>query len=549
MSIRNKKSVVLFPLILALVLVSGIFIGLKLNRSGISDRLLILPRGDKVNNVLNLIEDSDVDSVSRDKLEETAIESILQKLDPHSVFIPADELKAVNEPLEGNFSGIGIQFNTQNDTIIVVSTIPNGPSERIGLRAGDRLVRINDTIVAGVKMPTNDIVKKLKGTKGSKVKVTIKRPGVKDSIDFRVARDVIPLYSVDISYMIAPKIGYIKINKFAKTTHEEFVSAAKSLHKHGMKKMIIDLRGNSGGLLESAIKIADEFLDDHQLIVYTKGRARSRTESYSKPGGECLKDSVIILIDESSASASEILAGAIQDNDRGWIVGRRSFGKGLVQEQSMLPGGAAIRLTIARYYTPSGRCIQKPYNDGKENYYNELHNRMLHGEMEKADSIKFNDSLRYKTTGGRTVYGGGGIMPDFFIPVDTSAFSKYYYLLHEKGMIYRFAFYYSDANRKSLEKHKTYQALIKYLKKENILEKLLGYAEKHGIKRNYSDLKISSVLLETQLESYIVRNFFDNNGFYPVINTLDNTVKKAIEIYEGEKVASFQQKKPQSSKD
>ncbi|HEY4788794.1 MAG TPA: S41 family peptidase [Bacteroidales bacterium] len=533
MSVHNKKSVVLFPLILALILISGIFIGLKLNRSGISDRLLILPRGDKVNNVLNLIEDSYVDSVSRDNLEETAIEAILQKLDPHSVYIPADEFQAVNEPLEGNFSGIGIQFNAQNDTIIVVNTVPNGPSERIGLRAGDRLVRINDTIVAGVKMPTGDIVKRLKGPKGSKVKVTIKRLGVKDSIDFRVSRDVIPLYSVDAAYMLAPQVGYIKINKFAKTTHEEFLTAAKKLHKEGMKKIIVDLRGNSGGLLESAIRIADEFLDDHQLIVYTKGRARARTESYSKPGGECLKDSVIILIDESSASASEILAGAIQDNDRGWIVGRRSFGKCLVQEQSMLPGGAAIRLTIARYYTPSGRCIQKPYNNGKTNYFNELHNRILHGEMEQADSIKFNDSLRYKTVGGRIVYGGGGIMPDYFVPADTSLFSNYYYMLHEKGILYRFAFHYSDANRKILAKFKTYQALIKFLKKENVFEKMLDYADKQGIKKNYSDIKISSELLQTQLEAYIVRNFFDNNGFYPVYNTIDSTIKEAVIIFEG----------------
>jgi len=299
-----------------------------------------------------------------------------------------------------------------------------------------------------------------------------------------------------------------------------------------MKKIIVDLRGNTGGLLESAIKIADEFLDDHQLIVYTKGRSRSKTEASSKPGGECLKDSVVVLIDETSASASEILAGAIQDNDRGWIVGRRSFGKGLVQEQSPLPGGSAVRLTIARYYTPSGRCIQKPYNKGKVNYYNELHNRMLHGEMEKADSIKFNDSLKYKTTGGRVVYGGGGIMPDFFVPVDTSEYSGYYYQLLEKGIIYRFAFYYSDNNRKALAKFKNYHSLVKALNKEKLLDKLSSYAEKLGIKKNPNDLKTSSSLLQTQLEAYIVRNFFDNNGFYPVFNSNDNTVKKALEICE-----------------
>lgn len=532
MSIRNKKSVVLFPLTLAIILILGIFIGLKLNRSGISDRLLILPRGDKVNNVLNLIEDSYVDTVSRNKLEEVAIESVLKELDPHSVYIPADELEAVNDPLEGNFSGVGIQFNPQNDTIIVVATVPNGPSELVGIKPGDRLIRVNDTIVAGVKMATNDIIRKLKGIKGTKVKITIKRPGSKDSIDFNITRGAIPLYSIDVSYMVAPKIGYIKINKFAKTTYDEFMKAAKDLHRQGMTKVIIDLRGNTGGLLESTIKIADEFLDDHQMIVYTKGRARSEMESYSKPGGECMRDSLIILIDESSASASEILAGAIQDNDRGWIVGRRSFGKGLVQEQSPLPGGAAVRLTIARYYTPSGRCIQKPYNKGKDNYYNELHNRMLHGEMEQADSIRFNAALKFKTKKGRIVYGGGGIMPDFFTPIDTSEYSNYYYQLSEKGMVYRFAFRFSDTNRKNLEKHKNYTSLVKALKKENLINKLADYAEKHGIKRDPKGIRTSSSLLQTQLEAYIVRNFFDNSGFYPILNASDNTMKKALKIFE-----------------
>lgn len=532
MSIRNKKSVVILPLVLALTLILGIYLGLKLNRSGISERLLIMPQGDKVNNVLNLIEDSYVDSVSRNKLEETAIQSILKELDPHSVFIPAEELQAVNEPLEGNFSGIGIQFNVQNDTIIVVNTVPNGPSERIGIKPGDRLVRVNDSLIVGKKLGNADVTKRLKGPKGSKVKVTVKRPGVKDSIDFQVTRDVIPLYSIDASYMIEPTIGYVKINKFARNTHDEFNKAVKELHQQGMKKIIVDLRGNSGGYLESAIKIADEFLDDHQLIVYTKGRARHKTEAFSKPGGECLKDSVVVLIDETSASAAEILAGAIQDNDRGWIVGRRSFGKGLVQEQSPLPGGSAVRLTIARYYTPSGRCIQKPYDHGKESYYNELHNRMLHGEMEDADSIKFDKRMQFKTRKGRIVYGGGGIMPDFFIPFDTVAYTKYYSRLFEKGIIYRFAFQYSDVNRQKLSKNKTYQDLAKTLKKEKLLDKLSEYAEKQGIKKNSSDMKTSANLLQTQLEAYIARNFFDNNGFYPILNTSDSTVLRAIKIFE-----------------
>jgi carboxyl-terminal processing protease len=531
MSIQNKKSVVLFPLILALVLIIGMLFGVKLSHSGISERLLIYPRADKVNNVLNLIEDSYVDTVSRDKLEEVAIESILQKLDPHSVYIPANEFQEMNEPLEGNFSGIGIQFNMQNDTVVVTSTIVNGPSKKVGVKPGDRIVKVNDSIIAGVKMTDDNIIKKLKGEKGTLVKISVKRRGINGLIDFKISRDKILLSSIDVSYLIAPKIGYIKINKFSKTASDEFIAAVKKLHSRGMKKLIVDLRGNGGGLLETAIKIADQFLDDRQLIVYTEGRARSRSNSYSTPGGECLHDLLIVLLDETSASASEVFAGAIQDNDRGLIVGRRSFGKGLVQEQSLLPGGSAIRLTIARYYTPTGRCIQKPYNKGKDNYLEEVHKRFLHGEMEQADSIKFNDSLKYVTPRGHIVYGGGGIMPDFFVPIDTSAFSEYFYQVREKGLINNYAFYYSDTNRPLLSKFKTYHDLANYLKKKNILEKFVKYADEHGVKRNFNDLKISSSVLQVYLEATIVRNFFDNAGFYPMINSIDNTMHKAIEIF------------------
>ncbi len=531
MSIHNKKSVVLFPLILALILVLGMYLGVKLNKSGISERLLIYPRVDKVNSVLNLIEDSYVDSVSRQKLEEVAIESVLQKLDPHSVYIPADELQAMNEPLEGNFSGIGIQFNSQNDTIIVISTVPNGPSERVGVKPGDRIIKVGDSLVAGIKMPSDNVIKKLKGKKGSTVKISVKRKGFKELVDFQITRDVIPLYSVDVSYMIASQVGYIKINKFAKTTYEEFLTSVRNLHAQGMKKMVLDLRGNGGGLLETAIKIADQFLDDHELIVYTEGRVRPRVNSYSSPGGECLKDSLVILMDEYSASASEILAGALQDNDRCYVVGRRSFGKGLVQEQSPLPGGAAMRLTIARYYTPTGRSIQKSYTKGPEKYFEEVHDRYVHGEMDKADSIKFNDSLKFVTPKGRVVYGGGGIMPDLFVPIDTSAYTYFYYHVREKGLIYKFAFTYTDANRPALSKFKSYQELNEYLKKVNILDQFIKFTEKQGIDRYPSDIEISGKVIGTQVEAYIVRNFFDNSGFFPIINSIDNTINKALELY------------------
>lgn len=530
MSSHNKKSVALFPLILAIVLVLGIYIGIKLSNSRTSERLLIYPRVDKVNSILNMIEDSYVDSVSRDKLEKVAIESILQSLDPHSIYIPADMAQSTNESLDGNFTGIGIQYNIQSDTIIVMNTVMDGPSEKAGVKTGDRIIKVNDTLIAGVKITNDKIIKSLKGQKGTRVKLSMRRNGYKDLIDFEIIRDIVTLRSVETSYMINSETGYLKISKFSKNTYDEFIKAVTDLHKKGMKNIIIDLRGNGGGYLETVVKIADEFLDDHQLIVYQKGRARHQINSESTPGGICLKDSVAILIDEYSASASEILAGAIQDNDRGWIVGRRSYGKGLVQEQSLLPGGALIRLTIARYYTPSGRCIQKPYKDGSEVYYDDIHKRFLHGEMVKADSIKFNDSLKFLTPKGRIVYGGGGIMPDFFVPMDTVSYSNYDYQIKEKGLLYRFAFDYSDTHRVELIKFKTYQQLADFLNKQNIMERFSTYLSKKGIFQKDKELHPTQKLLKTELVAYIVRNFFGNDGFYPIYNTIDKTVLKSMEV-------------------
>ncbi len=530
MSFHNKKSVVILPLVLAIVLATGIYIGIKLGSSKTSEQLLIFPRIDKVNSVLNLIEDSYVDSVSRDKLEKVAIDAILQKLDPHSVYIPADLALASNESLEGNFTGIGIQYNIQSDTIVVISVITDGPSEKAGIKGGDRIIKVNDTLVAGVKITNDKIIKKLKGPKGTDVKLAIRRGGITDLLDFDIIRDIVAIRSVDASYMVNRETGYIKINKFSKNTYEEFMTSVKDLHRQGMKKIIIDLRGNGGGYLETVVKIADEFLDDHQLIVYQKGRSSHPVKSYSTPGGVCLNDSVAILIDEYSASASEILAGAIQDNDRGWIVGRRSFGKGLVQEQSPLPGGALIRLTVARYYTPTGRCIQKPYKDGVENYYEDIHKRYLHGEMARADSIKFNDSLKFITPKGRVVYGGGGIMPDFFVPLDSISISDYYYKVKEKGLIYRYGFVYSDLYRGELAKFRTYRQLLSFLNKQQLMKKFNVFIAKYGIYPTPYEIQISEKNIQTELESYIVRNFFDTDGFYPVYNTIDKTVLKSLKV-------------------
>lgn len=530
MNIQNKKWVVLLPLVFAGLLILGIYVGLHLKDSTITNRLLIYPKTDQVNSLLNLIEDSYVDTVSRGKLEEFAIDAILNQLDPHSVYIAADKVQESNEPLEGNFSGIGVNFNMQEDTIIVLGTIANGPSEKAGIRAGDRIVEVNDSIVAGKLISSENIVRRLKGKLGTPVKISVKRNGFTDLIDFKVIRDIIPLYSVDIAYMIAPQTGFIKISKFAKTTTDEFLKATKALHKEGMKKLILDLRGNTGGLLDAAIKMADQFLDDKQLIVYTEGRARSRSESFSTSGGECLHDSLVILMDEMSASASEIVAGAIQDNDRGWIIGRRSFGKGLVQEPALLPGGAIVRLTIARYYTPTGRCIQKSYKNGTQKYYEEIHDRFLNGEFEQADSIKPLDSLKFTTPKGRIVFGGGGIYPDYFVPLDTTYFSKYYYQVRDKGFLYSFAFAFSDEHREMLGKIAGYKKLQFRLQAMNILQAFIKYTEKRNIEPSKADLQISGKIIQVQLEALIIRNFYDNAGFYPVINTMDNTVDKAIDV-------------------
>jgi carboxyl-terminal processing protease len=524
MSIRNRTSVIIFPLIIAITLVAGIYIGLKLSQYGFNNQLMIYPRGDKVNTVLNLIEDSYVDTISREKLEETAIESILKTLDPHSVYIPPREVAAMNEPLEGNFSGVGIQFNSYKDTFLVISVIKDGPAHKAGVKAGDRIVTVNSIPVAGKKMTTDSIIGMLKGKKGSNVNVSIKRRGQKNLLAFTLTRNLIPLPSIDAAYMITPTTGYIKINKFAKTTHEEFVKACKELHRQGMTQMLLDLRENTGGLLEAAIDIADEFLDDHKLIVYTQGRARARTDAYSEAGGECLNDKLVILIDEYTASASEILAGAIQDNERGTIAGRRSFGKGLVQEQSPLPGGAMIRLTIARYYTPSGRCIQKSYQNGKAKYYDEIRSRTEHGELEVADSIKFDPKLQYHTTKGRIVYGGGGIMPDLFIPADTSGFTPLYYLIHRKGLLSSFVFEYTDRNRLSLEKIKSSTLMVNELTKNRVLDNFYTFLRKEAPSIHSSDFVRSKKIIENELYTSIIRNFFDETEVYKLINNTDKTV-------------------------
>ena len=529
MKYNNKFVTVLTPVLFAITLILGIIIGNKLKINS-NKEIVLYPQLNKLDAVLNYIQEEYVDSVSKDDLIEKTIPEVLQQLDPHSIYIPAKDLEEMNEPLEGNFDGIGIQFNIQNDTIMVINTIPKGPSERVGIKAGDRIVTVNDSIIAGIGIKSNDVVKLLKGKRGTKVKVGIKRKNVNHLLNFTITRDKIPLESIDIAYMITNNIGYVKISKFARTTYREFVNAISKLKTKGMKKIIVDLRGNSGGYMDAATNIADEFLDEGKLIVFTKGRNRKKEEIYATSRGLLKKEEVAILIDEWSASASEILAGAIQDNDRGIIIGRRSFGKGLVQEPTYFSDGSGLRLTIARYYTPTGRCIQKPYNHNLKDYYNDINERYLHGEFTQKDSINLPDSLKYKTPKGKIVYGGGGIMPDYFVPVDTEGVSPFLTKIMSKALIYEFAFKYSDDNRKTLEKYTDWKSFDKYLDTQNLYPKFLKFVKQKGVEISKQDTLTSKKLILNYLKAYIARNIIDDKGFYPIIFKYDNTIKKAIEI-------------------
>jgi carboxyl-terminal processing protease len=526
---KNKRGTYL-PLLFALVLMAGIFIGSLINKGQVQERLLIYPRTDKINNILNYIEDKYVDSVSKKEITENVIPKIIENLDPHSVYIPAKDLQRFNEPLIGNFSGIGVQFNNINDTVIIIRTIPNGPSEKVGVMAGDRIVKVNGERISGVNMPTDSIVAKLRGPKSSQVNITVFRRIENDTIDFDIIRDDIPLYSLDIRYMITDSIGYIKLSKFSSTTFEEYSEAYLELKNMGMQKLILDLRGNGGGYLNLAIQIADQFLEDKKLIVYTEGRNSPRKNYYATSQGMSLDIDVAVLIDEFSASASEILAGALQDNDRGLIIGRRSFGKGLVQDHTEFNDGSALRLTIARYYTPTGRCIQKPYENGNEAYYLDIHQRLEHGEFFTEDSIVFADSLKYTTPLGKEVYGGGGIMPDIFVPADSLELNSYYAKVKNRGLIYRFTFDYADQHRSLLNKNsESLEQLMAYIDRQDIIREFVAYARSKGIEASRKEIRASEHMLETSLKAEIAQKIFDNAGFYPIIHQIDKTLQIAIE--------------------
>lgn len=529
MSYNNSKKIVFLPLVLGISLALGIIIGRYLpSDKDFSRHSSIRSRNDKLNNILNIIESNYVDSVNRNELIESAIPAILKKLDPHSVYISAKDLARANEPLQGNFEGIGISFSMLTDTILVISTIPGGPSEKLGLLPGDKILYVNDSLVAGKHIVDEKVMGMLKGPRGTVVKIKILRNGQKELLPFEITRDKIPIYSVDINYMVNDHTGYIKINTFAMTTFSEFMKGLRELKEHGMTSLILDLRGNSGGIMEAAIQVADQFLDEGQLIVYTKGRASPRNEARATGKGEFKTGNLVVLIDEWSASASEILAGALQDNDRGTIIGRRSFGKGLVQEPIPFPDGSGMRLTIARYFTPTGRSIQKPYKEGFDKYFDDLNKRYIHGEFEVSDSIHFSDSLKFTTPGGRIVYGGGGIMPDKFVPVDTSGLSPYF--LKVRSYIYRFALKYTESHREELKKYTESGEMVKYLDKQALLDQFAQFASANGIKRDPAGLNTSGRIIHTQIKAYIARNILDNKGFYPIWEQIDTTLEYAIDF-------------------
>lgn len=547
---KRDKLIIYGPLILAVTLVLGIFLGniftqlkvrslisSEISRQSTKNRinlgpahgLGLTPKNDKINSALYYVLNDYVDSVPLGEINEDVIPAILKNLDPHSVYIPARDFQKYNEPLTGNFSGIGVLFNMNEDTVAIIRPIANGPSELVGIIPGDRIVEVEGTVVAGVKMSSDDIVSMLKGEKGTPVKIKVKRRGKPELIEFEIIRDDIPIYSVDVHYMVTEETGYVKISNFAQTTYKEFITAVDALKKEGMKKIIIDLRANGGGIMDAAINIADQFLDDGQLIVYTEGRSRPRKNEYATSTGILKENEVLILIDEFSASASEILAGAIQDNDRGLIVGRRSFGKGLVQEQMSFTDGSAIRLTVAKYYTPTGRSIQKPYTDDRQDYYNDISLRYMHGEFENRDSISFSDSLKYITPEGNVVYGGGGIMPDIFVPVDTTYYSEYLNRLTNLGLTHRFAFQYTDEHRENLKKMETVEEIRDYLDDDDIRKTFIAYAKEKGVEPDPEGFRISEKFILTQIKAYVARNILDNNGFYPMIREMDHTLQVAID--------------------
>lgn len=540
---KNSKRTILFPLILAVGVVLGLAFGRYTGRNSTVLQLRgLLQRAqmpdNKLTQTLSFIENLYVDSISMDSLAEHVIPLLVKELDPHSVYVPADEMAELNEPLEGEFDGIGVVFNMATDTVIVLNVIPHGPSDKAGIKAGDRIIEIDDSLVAGQKIPQNRIVKRLRGRRGTKVRLGLARQHIDGLVDVEVTRDVIPIKSIEAAFRIADGIGYIKLGQFARTSTAELIRAIAALRAEGVTKLIFDLRGNAGGYLDQAISIANEFLHEGQLIVYTEDRARKQLREYADGTGSAQDMELAVLVDEGSASSSEILAGALQDNDRGTIVGRRSFGKGLVQRQIPYSDGSALRLTIARYYTPTGRSIQKPYTIGdEENYAADMLHRYENNEFFSADSIRFADSLKRVTPGGKVVYGGGGIMPDVFVPADTTDVTRYFIEVVGRNILYRYTIEYADRHREALNAVQTLDELDRLLDSDTTLvEDFVRYAARQGVAPRWREIARSRKLIEAQLRAYIGRNTaLEDNGFYANIYPVDDVIVRAMEVLKAQK--------------
>lgn len=526
-----KKTATWVPLIVALAFIAGILAS-DLFRGG---HTAGTASQKKFQTILNLIRNDYVDEVNLDSLLENSIPALLQNLDPHSAYIPASDLRSVNEELDGSFCGIGVQFMINNDTITVIEVVSGGPSEKIGMRAGDRIVKVDGEDVAGIGITNEQVLKKLRGECGTPVTLGVRRAGAKKMLNMEVIRGELPNTSVDASYMLSDSIGYVRVSKFGRSTYDEFFQALNDLKREGASDYVIDLRGNSGGFMEIAFLMANEFLPKGSLIATTKGREYFSTSGVQADGNGNFKDSrVVVLIDEFSASSSEIFAGALQDNDRALIVGRRSFGKGLIQRQAVLPDSSAIRLTIGRYYTPSGRCIQKDYSNSAL-YDHDILDRYNRGEMFSEDSIKLDKNLLFHTVNGRTVYGGGGIMPDIFVSNDTSRITSYYLNVANAGLLQKFAFDYVDANRERLEEAKDVDELLSLLPKDDrLLRQFVNFAAKNGIAPRWYYINISHDLIVTQLKALIARDTLGYNDYFRLINEADTNVTRAVqEILEG----------------
>jgi len=523
----NKRQVIA-PLVYAAVLVCGLLAGYFFQHK---DRSVVGNGGfSKVDEVMSHINSAYVDTVDLKALEEDAIVEMLSQLDPHSQYISVEEYNEVNDPLEGSFEGIGITFRIERDTIMVISTIKGGPSEKVGVLAGDRIVYVDDSLVAGVGVKNNNVVKMLKGPRNTKVSIQVKRRGIDDLIAFDILRDVVPTTSIEAAYMIDDEVGFIKLGRFSATSYNEFVRAMNKLRAQGMRKLIFDLRGNTGGYLNVAVSIVDELLPKGSLIVYTNGRSHRPTYLFAKRHGMWENEDVAVLIDGGSASASEIVAGALQDNDRGIIIGRRSFGKGFVQEPIMLRDGSSIRLTVARYYTPTGRCIQKPFNGNVEDYLLEEYERFSTGEMFSVDSVHFNDSLKYVTPKGKIVYGGGGIMPDVYVPLTNDSSEYYFNKMVNAGIVLQSAFGYSDKHRAEIEKYGDAMRLKKeFTMPDSEFDNMVRQAEAKGIRGTTADKKTARYKTEVLFKAYVSSNIFGDENFYPVYQDIDETIRVAVE--------------------